>query len=336
MRNFQKSQAKKTLTALGDARRSLAVPPAPSRAELARRQKVKRAREKALASALTKAGLDLAPLRALKPARQDPLRQWRRHTASVAKQSALAARTFRRTIDKRRALLEDMPTLPLSHIPGLRSHYVLLDTPFLMTRSYGMLLDDSNIEPWNSWAKVRAVPIAGQSSGSMELSFYHLWQNTSDTPVSVDAHSYLVLNGGAVAYVYGGIFPDDSAYSNLAIDVRLYPWEWWNQPPTSPLTQPDQSQNVMTLHQGGSGWIDSLAGPEQDVFRGYDLSYHSWAVPPNAFAVFETAMSFTYSFEGGSFLADFSGESQYSVMSAAVLLFVTPSWGVLVANPTNA
>ena len=330
MQKFQKSQAKKILTALGDARRALATPPAPGRAELARRQKIKRAREKALAAALTKAGLDLAPLKALKPTPQDLLQQWKRHKAGVAKQSADAARMFRRSIDSRRAMLEGMPKSPLPPFPGPRPHYILLDTPFLMTRTFGMVMDDSHIEPWNSWAKVRAYPTAAQ--GSAGLSFYHVWENTTGTPVSVDAHSYFVLNGGAAVDVRGGVFPDDSLYSNLTIDVSLYPWEWWNQPPTSPLAQPDQSQNVMTLHQGGSGWDEAIASQIQYVFRGYDLSYHSWAVPPNALTVFETSMSLTYSSQGGTFLVDFSGESQYSVMSAAVLLFVSPSADVVVVN----
>jgi hypothetical protein len=92
----------------------------------------------------------------------------------------------------------------------------------------------------------------------------------------------------------------------------------------------------MSLHQGGTGWNEAIASQEQDVFRGYDLSYHSWAVPPNGFAVFETSMSITYSSQGGTFLVDFSGRSEYSVMSAAVLLFVSPSVDVVVVNPTNA
>jgi hypothetical protein len=334
MRNFQKPQAKKILTALGDARRALAIPPALSRTEHARRQKIKRAREKALASALTKAGLDLAPLKALKPARQDPRRQWQRHTAGVAKQSALAARTFRRSIDKRRAMLEGILTsqLPPFPFPGLRPYYVVLDTPFLITRTFGMVMDDSQVEPWNSWAKVRAYVPVGQSAGSVELSFYHVWENPSDFPVTVDAHSYLVLNGGAVAFVDGGFFPDSSRYSDLAIDVHLYPLEWWNQPPTSPLAQPDQSQNAMSLHQGGTGWLGDLSSneQEQDVFRGYDLSYRSWAIPPKAFTVFETSMSLTYSNNNGGLLADFS-ENQFSVMSAAVVLLVAPSLAVVLA-----
>jgi len=336
MQKFQKAQAKKILTSLGDARRALACPPPLGRAELARRQKIKRAREKAVAAALRKAGLDLAPLKALKPLRQDLRREWQRHTARVARQSADAARMFRRSIDKRRAMLEGMAS-PVPIFPGPRPHYVLLDTPFLMTRTFGMLMDDSHVEPWNSWAKVRAYPLANQSSGAMGLSFYHVWQNTIGTPVTVDAHSYLVLNGGAAAYINGGgIFPDDSFHSDLAIDVALHPWEWWNQPPSSPLAQPDQSQIVMSLHQGGSGWFDFLPQQEQDVFRGYDLSYHSWIVPPNGFAVFETAMSLTYSIGGGgTFIADFSGRSEYSVMSAAVLLYVTPSAGDVVVLTAN-
>ncbi len=335
MQRFQKAQAKKILTALGDARRALACPPPLSRAERARRRELKRGREKALAAALTKAGLDLAPLKALKQPRQDVRRQWQRHKSRVARQSADAARMFRRSIANRRAMLAGMAS-PVPIFPGPRPHYVLLDTPFLMTRTFGMLMDDSHVEPWNSWAKVRAYPLANQTSGSMGLSYHHVWQNTVGTPVTLDAHSYLVLNGGAAAYVHGGVFPDDSLFSNLAIDVSLHPWEWWNQPPTSPLAQPDQAQNVMSLHQGGSGWVDYLPGPEQDVFRGYDLSYHSWIVPPNGFAVFETTMSLTYSIsEAGDFLVDFSGRSEYSVMSAAVLLHVTPSAGDVVVLTAN-
>lgn len=107
----------------------------------------------------------------------------------------------------------------------------------------------------------------------MGLSYHHVWQNTVGTPVTLDAHSYLVLNGGAAAYVHGGVFPDDSLL---------------------------------------------------------------WIVPPNGFAVFETTMSLTYSIsEAGDFLVDFSGRSEYSVMSAAVLLHVTPSAGDVVVLTAN-
>ena len=92
----------------------------------------------------------------------------------------------------------------------------------------------------------------------------------------------------------------------------------------------------MSLHQGGSGWFDFLPQQEKDVVRGYDLSYHSWAVPPNGSAVFETAMSLTYSIGGGgTFIADFSGLSEYRVISAAVLLYVTPSAGDVVVVNAN-
>lgn len=338
MQKFQKSQAKKILTAAGDARLALANPPPPTRAEVEQQQRIKRAQDKALAAALTKAGLDLAPLRALKPPlHQDPLQRWKAHKAKVAKQSALAARMMRRSIDSRRAALARISTPPIPPILGLRPYYVVLDTPFLITRTLGLVMDDSHIEPWNSWAKVRAYAPSTQGSGSIELRFYHVWQNTSGVQVSVDAHSYLVLNGGAAAFVDGTVFPDSSRHSDVDIDVHLYPWEWWNAPPTLPLAQPDQSQNVMSLHQGGSSWFSefTLEEQEQDVFRGYDLSYSAWSVPVNAFTVFETSMSINFSNQGGGLLVDFSGESQNSVMSAAVLLHVSPSIGVVVSQQAS-
>ena len=329
MQRFQKSRARKLLTAMRDSRLALMTPPQPDRAELARRRKNRIKRERDLASALSQAGIDLAPLRQLRPKPQDPFQRWRRHQAATARQSAAAARVLRRSIDSRRAILEGILTAPVPplSVPNPTPFYVVLDTPFLITRTYGMAMDDWHVEPWNSWAKVRTMQPSFRGDGSLALSFYHVWQNPGDAPILADAHSYLVLNGGAFVSADGGIFPDKDRRVDLSIDVAFHPMEWWNQPPTTPPLQPDQSQNVMTLHAADDGWLGFGNEQEKDVFRGYDLNYRSWGIPPKATVVFETSLSVTFSnpSDSGHFLADFSGSrGQYSVMSAAVLLAISP------------
>ena len=92
----------------------------------------------------------------------------------------------------------------------------------------------------------------------------------------------------------GGIFPGDR-YAGVSVDGRLDILEWFNQPPTSPPDQPDQSVNVADLSVSTGGFSEVGAIDAKDIFRGYDLRHTQFLVPPNAVLVFTVTAAVTLS-----------------------------------------
>ena len=164
------------------------------------------------------------------------------------------------------------------------AQYELLNKPFLIWPTNSIDLEASEIVPSNSWAKFRAGIGSGKRfSGNVK--FYYLWRNERDAFAVINVDGYAIFHGYAYIGSDGGFWPGDR-WASLAVDGRLEILEWWNQPPTSPPSQPDQSVNVLSLSVDTGGFSEVGAIEARDIFRGYDLRHTMMVVPPQAVLVF--------------------------------------------------
>ncbi len=242
----------------------------------------KRALQNLIVSHLTKTGFDVEGFEKIRAAQQTELGRLAadHKTQAIARSTALKGE-IQQTIDARLRAFD-----PLGAAPGASVSYELVNQPFLIWPTLGVFFDSSQIVPSNSWAKMKVD--STRSSGYEEMSFYFLWQNPNDRVAVVNVDAYLVLKGHCQCGSDGGVFPG-SRYSNLQLMSKLYLLEWWNQPPTQPIPQTDQFQQALYISTDTGGWSDPGAIEFKDIFRGYDLRYTSFIVPPNGVVVFEVA-----------------------------------------------
>ena len=124
----------------------------------------------------------------------------------------------------------------------------------------------------------------------------------------VNVASYLTLNGSCKAHAnssfwHGLVAPN---FSQLSVDAELSVFEWWNEPPTEPLSESGQRQNVTTLDaEGGVFSGDDKSTP---VSANYHITYNNFGIPSNAVAVFEVGVSLDYKIAEGNLTADFSND----------------------------
>jgi hypothetical protein len=116
------------------------------------------------------------------------------------------------------------------------------------------ILMDSHIESENNWAKVLSKYGTGGYWNFDQVFFYFLWENGTGADAVVNVTSFMLLNGTCSAWANAdwlpnvfGLGPD----TQLIVSAGLTLFEWWNQPPTQPLRQPGQEQNVVTLSVDG-------------------------------------------------------------------------------------
>jgi hypothetical protein len=177
-----------------------------------------------------------------------------------------------------------------------------LSTPFLIWALRDWfdatnILMDTHIEPGNNWAKIYSEYKREWDDGFWhqdELIFYFFWQNDTGQDAVVNVSSYLLLNGRCEVNAYAGWYWGGE--STLHLDAQLSLLEWWNQPPTEPLWQRDQRQNVMTL-SASSGWREISPGETKSklVCDPYYLHYDLFWVPRGGAAVFEVSLNLGYS-----------------------------------------
>lgn len=131
-----------------------------------------------------------------------------------------------------------------------------------------------------------------------------------------------MLNGFCRSGSDGGFWPD-SRYSSLRVRAKLYPLEWWNQPPTSPPEQASQSQEVLSLSTGTSGFGSLGAIETEEISGEYNLPYDFFIVPSHDVAVFEIVMYVSYQLSDGSIEADFSS-GDFRVLCPGVTVAIVP------------
>ncbi len=274
-----------------------------------------RANERALgdllASFLAKTGFDVDAFEKINAQNDIALdRIAKEQKDDAVKRSSSVRDSLRHQVGGRLKTPEALPNGP---------QYVLLDTPFLIWPTHGLAMDTSHVEPANSFAKVR-VDRYGDDDARQELGFYFIFQNPSDRIAVINADAYLVASG------FCGVRSDPGMaiglrQANVHIVAHLHLWEWWNQPPTEPFPQVDQTHDVLRVSCDSSGLFASASSDVKYVFRGYDLRYISFVIPAHDFVVLEVVLSIHYWFAGGSIDADFSS-GDCRVMCPAVLLTI--------------
>ncbi|MFZ0455901.1 MAG: hypothetical protein WAM24_19290 [Ignavibacteriaceae bacterium] len=203
--------------------------------------------------------------------------------------------------------------------------YIVLDKPFLIWPTNGLYFEDSHYESWNSWGKVKldSSKSSVYAGISEKLTFYFMWQNPVDTWAVINADGYLIHNGFCSVQSDSGTFAGDRR-SSVTIYSNLNPMEWWNQPPTQPMTQSDQSVQIFNISCESGSMFDFDGGFNGDyVFRGSDSQYKLMIVPPKGVVVFEVVSVISYSngVDGGKAHVDFSS-NDFKIICPFMLLSV--------------
>ena len=128
-----------------------------NRADLARDPQLRdnrRAMESLLASYAVKSGLDLDRFEQINSKNQADLRRvLEAKTAAAVKRSPATMQALHQQAARQRKVLEYRAA---NAVPATSPAPVVLETPIIITANGGLggvMLDNTNIEPWNSWAR---------------------------------------------------------------------------------------------------------------------------------------------------------------------------------------
>jgi hypothetical protein len=226
--------------------------------------------------------------------------------------------------------------------PPQKPFYTRLETPFLI---WGFrkgvtspILDDTNLEPLNSWVKFRTRWQHEEQIGPTdEVVFYFLWPNETGSDAVVNIESLLMLTGTCSAYAESGLFPwfgnllvggELFGYSRLRIEAELKVWEFWNQPATQPLRQPGQLTEVLDRSvEGGftlAEWGARLGGESWPLSGSYHLHYDGFRAPADALTVFEVLLRMRYGGQSGSCEVNFYDPAESALVCPYVALTAPP------------
>ena len=102
----------------------------------------------------------------------------------------------------------------------------------------------------------------------------------------------------------------DAGMSAVTLTTQLRMWQWWNQPPTPPASQSGQFRDVVHIGVEG-GWLpipgDSWEKTETSVSDSYHVNYDMLEVPKGGTAVFEVTLNIAYEVANGTAGAFFAG-----------------------------
>jgi hypothetical protein len=240
---------------------------------------------------LTKAGIEVEEIDKMLAENQS---EWRRllekEKANAQKVLPRIEDTFRHGIDGRLKALE-LANFSYINPPT----FVVLDTPLAILAQPPNILTASHIEPRNSTAQMRYSAsqrgIEDFGGEDLTVSFVFRWENSSANPVLLaNIASHLVVKGYWEVDAFNSFLPYVN-YAGVEADAKLQLFEWWNQPPTSPLSEASQTTQILDFEAEGP----AAGGRAQNtkyawVFNGYDVKYSSLAVPPNGVVVFEVIL----------------------------------------------
>jgi hypothetical protein len=242
-------------------------------------------------SALEEAGVDIDRLdRRMAANRTDWRRVFRSEDAELARHLDSDRRAFDQALHDRRSAFEALT----AGIP--RPGVITLDKPFLIWDNMSNTLVGSQIEPMNSFANVSVDTNTG--GGTNVLTFYFFWENDTDQNVVLDVTSALILNGRCAVGAGKGILSGDAAFIDLFAIMNLL--QWWRQPPTSPLPEQTQDQQILFFQvEGGGVFGDPDSKSQVFSFTPFEFSYTNFLVPPKSPIVIEVTVFFSYNFSSG-------------------------------------
>jgi hypothetical protein len=271
----------KQSAAASEARRKVSLL---SRADLAGDPHLRdnrRALEALLASYFAKSGLDLERFEQINTKNQGVLRRiGEAREAAAIKQSSNNMETLRQVLAGRRKALEYL-TNKAAPAPAFPN--VVLEAPFMITGTPGLVLASSSIENWNSTAKFRIDSVNSSESGpgtggAPQLSFWYVWVNPNETFALITVSSALAFNGFVRIGSNGGALGGDRQ-SALGIDAVL------SLPgAAAPVPQPLQSQTVVSLSTNTGGWfsVGAIAVPDPNPISDAYFLQLSEAIVPRA------------------------------------------------------
>ena len=196
---------------------------------------------------------------------------------------------------------------------------VLLNVPFLISANSGVELEQFQTIENNSFAKFRAR-VGNPDDFFGTVKFFYVWTNPKNAFEVINVTGFVIFNGHCSVGVDGGLLPGDRQASVL-VKGRLEILEFFNDPPTSPLSQPDQEVTVLQMRETALGFGEVGALDARDVFRGVGLSHLHMIVPPRGVVVFGV-VAFAgcgTGRDGSTAAVDFASGS-FQVGSPAVLL----------------
>ncbi|MGC3999568.1 MAG: hypothetical protein QM767_19835 [Anaeromyxobacter sp.] len=285
-------------------------PAIPAPGEVASRA-AQRSAGQLLAAHLAQSGYDLTPVEKLREQHQARARRDAERFRVEALEGAGPATSAARAAAVDRAhQLEQAPGVAESH---------LLQAPFEVVATRDLRLSGRHDAPLDTWVKFRET---SSGSGAGDVVFSYLWQNLDDRFRVVQVDGFLVLNGVVQMGADGGWGGEASSQVNLT--ARLQLWEWWNQPPTVPMPEPNQSLPAFSRRLETPWAIMDVGAVSSDaVFRGFDLRYETFLVPPQGVAVLDVVLGVSYANADGNVDLDFeSGDLR--VASPAVIVRVLP------------
>jgi hypothetical protein len=307
--------AAKDLSAAKDARRQYATLRQADVSERSETRTNQRTLENLLGSFFTKSGFEVDKFEEVLAQNQSALRRMAENRkAEAVEQSSSVKDALRYGVESRRKTIEHLATL------APPPEYEVLDTPFLIWPTVGVFFADSHYEPWNSWAKITLD--SSRTEGREELSFYFLWVNPRDTFAVINVDTDLVLNGFCWVESDGGILPG-TRHAGIILHARLFSWEWWNQPPTSPLWPNGIYEQALFIQTNTGAVFDDGDSEFAVVFSAHDLRHNLFLVPPQESVVFEVVLDVLYgtSEDSGSIHVDFASGA-FAVLCPAVSIAI--------------
>jgi hypothetical protein len=294
-----------------------------NRADLARDPQLRdnrRAMESLLASYAVKSGLDLDRFEQINSKNQADLRRvLEAKTAAAVKRSPSTMQALHQQAARQRKVLEYRAA---NAVPATSPAPVVLETPIIITANGGLggvMLDNTNIEPWNSWAKIR-VENSGDTSASDNLNFCYMWVNPDDAfETLINVSGFIGANGFVWCASDGAWYPGNrqsglSIGANLAVLVGSS---------SIPETGPYQPMAPYLSTNTGS-LFSSPATDSWNVDTGNLLELDGLIVSPGESVLIQVVLSVSYFTDSGYVKCDFSS-GDFNVFSSFAAVTIVSS-----------
>lgn len=313
------AELKRKLIAAEERRRQVPTVQRPDRAQNPKLRKAQEAAGQLFQDFYSKAGLDIEKFLALQKELATELRRVAdKQKGEAIKQAAGAKDTVHSSIKSQHEAFE----LLSRNKPFFPFPLITLDKPFLILASpHTDILSGSNVEPFNSWAKIRVK--SGDDDGSQKVSFYYMWTNDSDFYTVIDATTSISATGYMEATATGGLTGIDptSRYSNVWASASISLWPWWEPYPTP---TPEVTQALGSVSSSSSFFDDTRSVSVSD---GATVTKPQFVVPPKGVVIVEAALKVTYSNGHGHVDADFESGDFQVTCPVSVLTMLTGTVG---------
>ncbi len=321
-----KKPSKVGLSKLMDARRKLSTFRRGGFSTKREKSASQQAIKKLLESNFTKAGFELNKFGALiKQSDAEARQKLANLKAESDKQSPAVLETLHGTAENLIANVAHLQAIPATVASPT---YFLLDTATEISSNGGVTLVSKHIGPSPEFNSAQfhfdgdAADAGFGTPGSGEVSFGFLWQNPSHVSAVINIDGYIALNGLCSVISNGGFW--GKGFSNLSISTSLIINELWNSPPTSPIEQPSQSQQALSLSCDSIGPFASSHIAFENLFRGFDLQFSQLVVPPKGTVGFEVVCTLFTWMNDGAAHGIFNDRGR-EAFSPGVLIAVLPS-----------